>query len=423
LAELGTALPRPHLEGEGPLAEVRAILDDVRARGDAALREYTRRFDGAEIGDIRVPPARIAAAPGRLDPGLLAALAEAACAIESFHLHRPESPGTFARNGILVDTLELPVARAGVYVPGGLARYPSSVLMSAIPARIAGVPGVAVCVPPSPDGAIGDEVLAAASLAGVDEVYRVGGPQAIAAMAFGTESIPCVDVIVGPGSRRVSIAKREVRGRVGVPASFAGPSEVIVIADETVPVDYVAIDLVVQAEHGPDGLAWLITWSERVLTAVSDAVAEIVQQSPRRAEIEATLAGGGYAVLVDGPEAAMAVANEIAPEHLELCCDDPQVMIPLVRNAGAVFVGPYAPASIGDYIAGPSHVLPTFGSARYASALGVEDFLRRVHVISADRVSLGRVAGHVAAIALAEGLPAHAQSVLLRTRPEEQEAR
>jgi len=358
-----------------------------------------------------------------LDPGLLAALAEAACAIESFHLHRPESPGTFARNGILVDTLELPVARAGVYVPGGLARYPSSVLMSAIPARIAGVPGVAVCVPPSPDGAIGDEVLAAASLAGVDEVYRVGGPQAIAAMAFGTESIPCVDVIVGPGSRRVSIAKREVRGRVGVPASFAGPSEVIVIADETVPVDYVAIDLVVQAEHGPDGLAWLITWSERVLTAVSDAVAEIVQQSPRRAEIEATLAGGGYAVLVDGPEAAMAVANEIAPEHLELCCDDPQVMIPLVRNAGAVFVGPYAPASIGDYIAGPSHVLPTFGSARYASALGVEDFLRRVHVISADRVSLGRVAGHVAAIALAEGLPAHAQSVLLRTRPEEQEAR
>ncbi len=412
--ELRDRLPRPDLADEGPVAEVRAIVDDVRTRGDAALREYTLRFDRVEIDDIRVPGSEIAQARDRVDPALLAALSEAADTIESFHRHRAARPRAFERNGIVVDLLELPVERAGVYVPGGLARYPSSVLMTAIPARVAGVQGVALCVPPMPSGAVPDEVLAAASLAGVDEVYRVGGAQAIAAMAYGTENLPAVDVIVGAGSRWVSLAKREVRGVVGMPASFAGPSEVVVIADDTVPVDYAAIDLVVQAEHGPDGLSWLITWSEPVLKAVTDAVDRFVQISPRRAEIEATLTGGGYAVLVDGPEAAMAVANEIAPEHLELCCEDPRTLVPLVRNAGAVFLGPYSPASLGDYIAGPSHVLPTFRSARYSSALGVEDFVRRVHVISADRGALDRVAKHVAAIAEAEGLEAHALSVMLR---------
>ncbi len=409
------ALPRPNLEDEGPVDDVRAIVGDVRARGDAALREYTARFDGVDLAEIRLPVDDIASAPERLNPDLLAALTEAAAAIESFHRHRPPTPGTFERNGISVDVLELPIGRAGVYVPGGLARYPSSVLMTAIPARVAGVRGIAVCVPPNSDGHVPVEVLAAASLAGIEEIYRVGGPQAIAAMAYGTRTIPRVDVIVGAGSRRVSLAKREVRGVVGMPASFAGPSEVVVIADDTVSVDYVAIDLVVQAEHGPDGLAWLVTWSEPLLKAVIDAVTGFVEQSPRRGEIEATLAGGGYAVLVDGPEAAMAVSNEIAPEHLELCCADPRSLIPLVRSAGAVFLGPYTPASLGDYIAGPSHVLPTFGSARYSSALGVEDFLRRVHVISADRRAIERVSAQVAAIAKAEGLSAHAQSVLIRS--------
>ena len=408
------ALPRPNLVDQGPVAQVRTIVEDVRRRGDAAVREYTARFDKVDLNEIAVPASEIDAAPGRLDPGLRRALGEAAEAIESFHRHRPPAPGPFERNGISVDLLELPVARAGVYVPGGLASYPSSVLMCAIPARVAGVGAIAVCVPPAPDGAIPTEVLAAASLAGVDELYRVGGPQAIAAMAYGTESIARVDVIVGPGSNRVSLAKLEVRGGVGMPAAFAGPSEVVVIADDSVPVDYVAIDLVVQAEHGPDGLAWLITWSEEVLAAVSGAVASIVACSPRRAAIEATLAEGGYAVLVDGPEAAMAVSNEIAPEHLELCCADARALVPMVRNAGAVFLGPYTPASLGDYMAGPSHTLPTFGSARYASVLGVEDFLRRVHVISADAEALCRAAPHVAAIATAEGLTAHASSVTLR---------
>jgi len=414
-------LPRPDLADEGPVAEVRAIVEDVKVRGDAALREYSKLFDKVDIDEIRVSIADIDSAPARLDAALLEALTEAARSIELFHRHRSADPDTYERNGIEVDLLELPVARAGVYVPGGRASYPSSVLMCAIPARVAGVQAVAVCVPPAPDGSIPDEVLAAASLAGVDEIYRIGGAQAIAAMAYGTETVGRVDVIVGPGSRRVSLAKLENRGAAGMTAAFAGPSEVVVIADGTVPVDYVAIDLVVQAEHGPDGLAWLITWSETVLQAVTEAVTRFVAQSPRRREIEATLAGGGYAVLVDGPEQAMAVANEIAPEHLELCCDNPRALLSAVRNAGAVFVGPYTPASLGDYIAGPSHTLPTFRSARYSSVLGVEDFLRRVHVVSADRAALNRVAPHVIAIAKAEGLLAHALSVQLRAGPEKAE--
>jgi histidinol dehydrogenase len=352
-----------------------------------------------------------------LDEHLLAALREAAASIEAFHRHRAPKLDRYERNGISIDLLELPVERAGVYVPGGLAKYPSSVLMTAIPARVAGVQAVAMCVPPAPDGTIPPDVLTAVGLAGVDELYSIGGPQAIAAMAYGTESIEAVDVIVGPGSRRVSLAKLEVRGAVGMPASFAGPSEVVVIADESVPTDFAAIDLVVQAEHGPDGLAWLITWSESVLQAVTESVTRFVESSPRRAQIESTLAAGGYAVLVDGPKEAMEVSNEIAPEHLEICCENPDELIPLVRNAGAVFIGPYTPASLGDYMAGPSHTLPTFRSARYASVLGVEDFLRRVHVISADRSSLERVSDHVQAIANDEGLYAHALSMQLRTGP------
>jgi histidinol dehydrogenase len=235
-------------------------------------------------------------------------------------------------------------------------------------------------------------------------------------MAYGTESIAAVDVIVGAGSRFVSIAKQEVRGVVGVPAAFAGPSEVVVVADETTPVDFAAIDVVVQAEHGPDGLAWLVSWSEAALNAINEAIGRFVDDAPRKAEISSTLDSGGYAVLVDGPEEALAVANQIAPEHLELCCAEPERLVPLVRNAGAVFLGPWSPASIGDYIAGPSHVLPTFRSARFASVLGVEDFVRRVHVIRADEAALAGVAPHVAAIARAEGLFAHAESVVLRAR-------
>ncbi len=413
-SDLHRLLPRPDLAGEGPLSEVRAILEDVRLRGDAALREHTRRLDHAELDELAVPLAEAEAALERLDAGLREALVVARDRIEAFHRHRLGPQPPHEADGVRVETLEIPMERAGVYAPGGRAKYPSSVLMTAVPARVAGVGAVALCVPPGRDGRLPDELLAAAALAGVDEIYRVGGPQAIAAMAYGTESVPAVDVIVGPGSRYVSLAKQEVRSVVAVPAAFAGPSEVVVVADGTAPAAAAAIDLVVQAEHGPDGLSWLVTWSPGALEEIDELVARYTAESPRRAEIESTLHEGGYAVLVEGPAQAMAVSNEIAPEHLELVCAEPEKLVGLVRHAGAVFVGPYAPASLGDYVAGPSHVLPTFGSARFSSALGVEDFLRRVHVIGASREGLARLARHVAAIANAEGLAAHARSVILR---------
>ena len=288
--------------------------------------------------------------------------------------------------------------------------------MTAVPAKVAGVPETVLCTAPGPDGAVDDGILAAAAIAGVDEVVRVAGPAAIAALAHGTESIRPVDVIVGPGSARVAQAKREVAssGLVGVPSSFAGPSEVVVIADGDAAVWDVAIDIVLQAEHGPDGLAWLICWDDELRAAVDVAVASIVADSSRREHIEATLSDAGYAVLVDDPHAAVDVANVIAPEHLEIQTADPDAVLPRVKHAGAVFCGPWAPASVGDYAAGPNHVLPTYGSARFGGALRVDDFCKHVHVVSLDEAALRDLAPHVEAMAEAEGLDAHARSVRQR---------
>ena len=408
-------LPRPEQAGDGPITVVREILAAVRERGDEALRELTKRFDGVELGELRVPASEIVAAPGLLDAELVASLGTAAAAIEAFHRHGRTRPKTFRDDGMRIDERLVPVDRVGVYAPGGRATYPSSVLMTAIPARVAGVGSIACCAPPGPDGAVPTPILAAAAIAGVDEVYRVGGAQAIAALAYGTESIRRVDVVVGPGSNWVSLAEREVRGTVGVPAAFAGPSEVVVVADDSAPVEWAAIDVVVQAEHGPDGFAWLVTWSETVAAAVSAAVGRLVAASPRRDETRAALESGGYVVLVDGPEHAMAVVNAIAPEHLELMVADAEALLALVRHAGAVFLGPFAPASFGDYLAGPSHVLPTSGTARFSSVLGTEDFLRRSHAIRFNERAARRVADDVARLADAEGLPAHAESARLRT--------
>jgi histidinol dehydrogenase len=272
-----------------------------------------------------------------------------------------------------------------------------------------------LCVPPDrTTGAVAPAVLAAAALAGVDEVYAIGGAQAIAAMAYGTESVRPVDVISGPGNLYVAIAKREVSGVVGIPSAFAGPSEIVVIADDTTPVDHAAVDVIVQAEHGPNGLAWLITWSEGAADAIDEAVAKMVAASPRRTEILSTFATGGYTVLVDSPARAVEVANLIAPEHLQLMSADAEELVPLVRHAGAVFVGSLAPASIGDYIAGPSHVLPTDGTARFGSALTVDDFVKQVHVISLDAAAFAAVAPHVETLATVEGFDAHADSVRIR---------
>ncbi len=398
---------------------MRTLLADVRARGDLALRELTERYDGARIDELRVPDEQVQAGLAAISPELRAALEAAHTNIAAYH-EAQRHPDAVHRNGAIeVRELQRPVDRAACYVPSALAPLVSTVLMTAVPAKVAGVPEVVLVTSPQADGTVAPGILAAAALAGVDEVYRVGGPAAIGALAYGTASIRAVDVIVGPGSARVAQAKREVSaaGLVGVPSAFAGPSEEVVIADAATPVAFAAIDIVLQAEHGPDGLAWLITWDEAVADAVAAAVAEIVPRSPRRQHLEATLAEGGYVVLCDGPEQALDVANAIAPEHLELLVEDPEALLPLVRHAGAVFCGPYAPASVGDYIAGPNHVLPTYGSARFSGALRVDDFLKHIHVVSLGPEGLAEVADHVEALAAYEGLDAHAESVRIRRSP------
>lgn len=413
-ADLTSALPRPVVDGDEPVEAVREIIAAVRSRGDAALRDFADRFDGGAPDAFRVSEEEIDAAFERVDPQLRTALSEAAASIEAFHRTQRRSPEHHEHRGMVIEGLQQPVRRAGCYAPGGRAAYPSTVLMTTIPARVAGVDELCLCVPPAAGGTIADVSLAAAKIAGVDEVYAIGGAQAIAAMAYGTESVPPVDVIAGPGNTFVAIAKREVAGDVGVAAAFAGPSEIVVVADESAPVEYAAIDVVVQAEHGPGGLAWLITADEAVADAVTAEVGRITEASSRRDEISATLADGGYAVVVDDDAAAMAVANAIAPEHLQLMVADPRSQLPAVRNAGAVFCGPLSPASVGDYIAGPSHVLPTNGTARFAGALTVDDFCKDIHVVTLDQAAIDEVADAVAAIADAEGLVAHAESVRLR---------
>jgi histidinol dehydrogenase len=412
---LATSLPRPQAAADEPIAAVREILADVRARGDQALIELTERFDGVRLEAIRVPPHELTAALERIEPSVRAALEAAAERIRLHHETQVRPDTSHRHDGITVEALVRPIGRAGIYVPGGRAAYPSTVLMTVIPARVAGVPEIALCVPPErATGRIADVTLAAAAIARVDEVYACGGAQAVGAMAYGTESIRAVDVIAGPGNVYVAIAKREVADHVGIAAAFAGPSEVVVIADESTPVDYAAIDVILQAEHGPDGMVWLISWSEAVCDAVDAAVDRLVAAASRRAEIEETIADGGYCALVADPEQAMTVANLIAPEHLELLCADPRRLLPLVRNAPAVFCGPLSPASIGDYIAGPSHVLPTDGTARFASALTVADFTKDIHVVTVEPEGFAAVSEHVIALASAEGLDAHAESIRIR---------
>ncbi|MGH9165187.1 MAG: histidinol dehydrogenase [Acidimicrobiales bacterium] len=409
-------LPRPKAAASPPVDAVRAILAEVRAGGDAAVRDCTRRFDGVELGELRVPAVELKAALESIPPELRDALEAAQHNIDDFYRHELRRPEPFERDGLVIQARHQPVDRAGLCVPGGVAPLISSVLMTAVPARVAGVEEIVVCSPPSAGGTVGAGILAAAALAGVDEVYRVGGAQAVAAMAYGTESIAAVDVIAGPGGLFTSVAKREVaaEGVVGVPGSFPGPSEVVVVADETTSVEAAAMDVIVQVEHGADSVAWLITWDEEVATRIETAVGRLAAELPRHAVIEANLDANSWSALVDGPEQAMALANAIAPEHLELMVAEPADLVPLVRHAGAVFCGPWSPASVGDYVAGPSHVLPTYGSARFSGALGVEDFRKTVHVITLDEAALARLGPFVTTLAEAEGLDAHARSIAAR---------
>ncbi|MCY4069287.1 MAG: histidinol dehydrogenase [Acidimicrobiaceae bacterium] len=407
-------LPRRVPASQGPLEAVRSIIESVRRDGDAALVELTERFDGVRLDSLAVPRSEIEQAAARVDASVREALSAAVENVTEYHRHQRLRDVLHERGGVTVRERHLAVRRAGCYVPGGRAAYPSTLIMTAVPARVAGVEQIAVCVPPGPDGRIADVTLAAAAAAGVTEVHPVGGAQAVAALAFGTESIRAVDVIAGPGNAYVALAQSEVAGVVGVPAAFAGPSEVVVVADATSDAGFAAADLILQAEHGPDGLAWLVTCDADTAAAVETAVEQQTARSQRRGEIEATLAHSGYSVICADDAQAAEVVNEIAPEHLQLMVADPEAFLSGVRNAGAVFCGPWSTAALGDYAAGPNHVLPTDRSARFAGALSVRDFLKSMHVVTVQPHGLQRLAPHVTALAEAEGLVAHAESVRLR---------
>jgi histidinol dehydrogenase len=411
------ALPRPGAPGADVHDAVARILGEVRVGGDAAVLRCTEAFDGVDVSDgLRVPAEEIDEAAAAADADLRGALKVAYDRIVAYHAHEGTAPGDLAEGGITVRHLARPVGRVGIYAPGGRARYPSTVLMCAAPARVAGVGSLALCVPPGPDGRVDGATLCAAAVAGIDEVYRIGGAQAVGALAYGTESVPAVDVIAGPGNAYVAEAKRQVSGLVGVASAFAGPSEIVVVAGPSAPPAFAAIDLVVQAEHGPDGLAWLVTWDGSVVDAVRAEVERIVTASPRRADLEATLAATGIACLVDSPAHAMAVANTVAPEHLQLMVgdDEADTLLGQVRNAGAVFMGEWSPASMGDYLAGPNHVLPTNRTARFASALRADDFRKHMHAVRVTPHAVRTLGPSVVTLAEAEGLPAHADSVRRR---------
>jgi len=412
VADLASALAPPP-DDPGPVRAVREIVAEVRERGDAALRDLTERFDGCRVGDLRVPTTDVAGALDGLASDVLESLEYAHGEIAAYHAAQRTGGFTLDRDGVRLTERVVPVARAGCYAPGGRAAYPSTVLMTAVPARIAGVDEVALCVPPGPDGTVPPVTLAAAALAGVDAVYRVGGAQAVAAMAYGTETIPAVDVIVGPGNVYVALAKREVAGIVGIDG-FAGPSEIAILADETADPRWVAADLLAQAEHGPGGAALVLTWHDAVADAVERALGELLADAPQRAEIEATLGATGRVVLVDDVDAARAAIDILAPEHLELVCSDAEKLADDIRNAGAIFVGNYAPAALGDYLAGVNHVLPTARTARFASALRVDTFCKHVHVVEVDQPAFARVAPAVVTLAGVEGLVEHARSVTIR---------
>ncbi|MEM8560081.1 MAG: histidinol dehydrogenase [Bacteroidota bacterium] len=410
-AQLARILEREAAFSDEVTQAAQALVADVRTRGDAALRETTARFDGVVLDDLRVPTEALRAAYDALDEDLRAALAQAAENIRRFH-ERQRRTAWFTEDGdgVVLGQRYVPVDRAGLYAPGGTAAYPSSVLMNAIPAQVAGVAEIHLVSPPGPDGLPHPLVCAAAHLLGLTHVYAVGGAQAIGALAYGTETISPVDVIVGPGNAYVAAAKREVFGQVAID-SLAGPSEIVVLADDTANPRFVAADLLSQAEHDVRASAILVTPSRALAEAVQDAIEELVPTLSRSAQLEAALTDYSAAVVAETLDDAIALVNRLAPEHLELIVRDPWAVMGRIRHAGAIFLGPYSSEPVGDYFAGPNHVLPTGGTARYASALGVDTFLRRQSVIAYTRDRLAQTGPAIVRLAEAEGLDAHARAI------------
>ncbi len=396
-------------------AAVRAIIADVQARGDRALIELTAKFDRIDLGQIglRVTPAEIDAAVAACDKAALDALKLARDRIEAYHLRQKPKDDRFTDAlGVELGTRWTAIEAAGLYVPGGTAAYPSSVLMNAIPAKVAGCPRL-VMVVPSPDNKLAPLVLAAAKLAGVDEIYRIGGAQAVAALAYGTQTIAPVSKIVGPGNAYVAAAKRVVFGQVGIDM-IAGPSEVLIIADKTGNPDWIAADLLAQAEHDVSAQSILITDDERLAADVEKAVEAQLKTLPRAAVAAPSWRDFGAIILVGKLDDAIALTDRLAPEHLELAIDDPERFVARIRNAGAIFIGAHTPEAIGDYVAGSNHVLPTARSARFSSGLGVLDFMKRTSLLKCGPEQLRALGPAAIALGKAEGLDAHSRSVAIR---------
>jgi histidinol dehydrogenase len=392
---------------------VAGMLEAVRVEGDAAILRFQRDLDGVDLtpAEWEVPRAAWEAARARLDPALRGALERAAARVRAFHEDQREASRSWLDDdGTLVGTRVLPLDAAGVYVPGGTASYPSSVLMNVIPAVVAGVREIVAVTPP---GGVTDAVLAACEIAGVTRLFRIGGAQACAALAYGTATVPRVDKLVGPGNRWVAEAKRQLAGVVGMDM-VAGPTEVLIVADGAARPAHVAADLLAQAEHDREASAWLVTPDEALVAAVERELEARLATAPRAGIAREALARNGVAVLVPDLATAITVANRRAPEHLELLVEDADRWLDAVRHAGAVFVGPFTPEPVGDYVAGPSHVLPTGGSARFASPLGVYDFVKRMSVVRYSAARLARDVADVVILARAEGLDGHAEAVLAR---------
>lgn len=394
---------------------VRAIVQDVAQNGDAALRAYEKKFDRADLANLEVSPEEWDAAMDAVQPEFLQILQEAAANIRRYHEKQVRASYVVNEQpGVLLGQRILPIEKVGVYVPGGTAAYPSTVLMDTIPAKLAGCGEIVMVTPPAPDGSIRPAILAAARIAGVDRVFRLGGAQAIAALAYGTESVPRVDKIVGPGNAYVAEAKKQVFGRVAIDM-VAGPSEILVVADGTCDPVFVAADLLSQAEHDRLATAVLVTDSAAFAQAVAGELERQIPLLPRAEIARASIDGSGKIIVAENDlKKAIEIANELAPEHLELCVDNPFDYLDQIRCAGSVFLGKNCPEALGDYFAGPNHTLPTCGTARFSSALSVDDFVKKSQFTYYTADALRAVSGKIAAFAMQEGLQAHAKSVTIR---------
>lgn len=413
LSNLLKRSPNSYGEYEGRAS---AIIDDIKIRRDEAVFEYTKKFDGYDLNadNIIVTEDEIKAAYDEIDDGLVEIIRKALVNIRNYHAKQKRNSWFDATpDGTILGQKITPLARVGVYVPGGKAAYPSSVLMNVVPAKVAGVDEIIMCTPPGKDGKIYCGTLVAAKEAGVDVIYKVGGAQAIAAMAYGTESVPKVDKIVGPGNIYVALAKKAVYGQVGID-SIAGPSEIMVLADESANPRFVAADLLSQAEHDELASAILVTTSRELAEKVSEETEGFLRELSRKQIIEKSLKNYGYILLAKDMDEAVAVVNEIASEHLELVTKDPFQTMTKIRNAGAIFLGEYSSEPLGDYFAGPNHVLPTNGTAKFFSPLEVDDFIKKSSIISYSREALGAIHTDIEKFAQAEGLTAHANSIKVR---------